>query len=94
MSTIPPTSIACLNDLRSLVDAVKDAIHEGIHPKMISKGSSGSYFARAKIDGKVQTVAYVPGGLGITYVAHGALGEPLVCSSPRTRSRTATLILR
>lgn len=26
---------------------------------MISKGSSGSYFARAKFDGKVQTVGYV-----------------------------------
>jgi hypothetical protein len=40
-----------------LVEAVKDAIADGIHPKMISKGSSGSYFARARIDGKVQTVA-------------------------------------
>ncbi|KAG6337087.1 hypothetical protein ID866_1998 [Astraeus odoratus] len=29
----------------------------GIHPKMIAKGSSGSYFARTKVDGKVQTVA-------------------------------------
>ena len=37
--------------------AVKDAIADGIHPKMISKGSSGSYFARARVDGKVQTVA-------------------------------------
>ena len=40
-----------------LVEAVKDAIADGVHPKMISKGSSGSYFARAKMDGKVQTVA-------------------------------------
>lgn len=42
---------------RRLVDTVKDAIADGIHPKMISKGSSGSYFARARNDGKVQTVA-------------------------------------
>jgi hypothetical protein len=41
----------------SLVQSVKDAIVEGIHPKMISKGSSGSYFARAKVGGRVQTVA-------------------------------------
>ncbi|KAI0081899.1 hypothetical protein K474DRAFT_1748215 [Panus rudis PR-1116 ss-1] len=44
-------------DFDKLVQAVKEAISEGIHPKMISKGSSGSYFARAKIDGRVQTVA-------------------------------------
>jgi len=41
----------------SLVTSVKHAISEGIHPKMISKGSSGSYFARAKVDGRVQTIA-------------------------------------
>ncbi|EKM54262.1 uncharacterized protein PHACADRAFT_174771 [Phanerochaete carnosa HHB-10118-sp] len=44
-------------DFQKLVDAVKDAITDGIHPKMITKGSSGSYFARARSDGKVQTVA-------------------------------------
>jgi hypothetical protein len=43
----------------SLVASVKSATDEGIHPKMISKGSSGSYFARAKVEGRVQTVAYV-----------------------------------
>ena len=37
--------------------SVQKAISEGIHPKMISKGSSGSYFARARVDGKVKTVA-------------------------------------
>ena len=42
---------------------MKDAIADGIHPKMITKGSSGSYFARAKVDGKVQTVAYVLAGV-------------------------------
>lgn len=42
----------------SLAQSVKTAILEGIHPKMISKGSSGSYFARAKgTGGRVQTVA-------------------------------------
>jgi hypothetical protein len=41
----------------SLEQAVRNAIVEGIHPKMITKGSSGSYFARAKVDGRVSTVA-------------------------------------
>ncbi|KAF4620550.1 hypothetical protein D9613_000667 [Agrocybe pediades] len=50
----PPMTQA---DFDALVRSVKDAINEGIHPKMITKGSSGSYFARAKIDGRVQTVA-------------------------------------
>lgn len=41
----------------ALTQSVKRAISEGIHPKMITKGSSGSYFARAKVDGRIQTVA-------------------------------------
>ena len=44
-------------NLTSVVLSVRRAISEGIHPKMISKGSSGSYFSRAKVDGRVQTVA-------------------------------------
>ncbi|KIY46206.1 hypothetical protein FISHEDRAFT_48152 [Fistulina hepatica ATCC 64428] len=45
-------------DYRVLIQSVRDAIEDGIHPKMIAKGSSGSYFARARNDaGKVQTVA-------------------------------------
>ncbi|KZT26839.1 hypothetical protein NEOLEDRAFT_1090374 [Neolentinus lepideus HHB14362 ss-1] len=44
-------------DFDALVQSVKRAISEGIHPKMITKGSSGSYFARAKVEGRVQTVA-------------------------------------
>ncbi|GJJ06062.1 hypothetical protein Clacol_000250 [Clathrus columnatus] len=40
----------------AIAEAVREAISEGVHPKMISKGSSGSYFARAKRDGKVQTI--------------------------------------
>jgi phosphatidylinositol 4-kinase type 2 len=42
--------------MRSILNSVKSAISEGLHPKMITKGSSGSYFARARVDGKVQTV--------------------------------------
>ncbi|KAF9071700.1 phosphatidylinositol 3 and 4-kinase-domain-containing protein [Rhodocollybia butyracea] len=41
----------------AVVQSIKSAITEGIHPKMITKGSSGSYFARAKDDGRVRTVA-------------------------------------
>ena len=44
----------------SLVQGVREAILDGIHPKIITKGSSGSYFARSKADGRVQTVGYVP----------------------------------
>lgn len=51
--------LSVLIDEIRLAQSVKDAIADGVHPKMISKGSSGSYFARAKVDGKVQTVAYV-----------------------------------
>ncbi|KII92400.1 hypothetical protein PLICRDRAFT_172497 [Plicaturopsis crispa FD-325 SS-3] len=50
----PPMTKA---DFAVLSQAVRRAILDGIHPKMITKGSSGSYFARAKIDGRVQTVA-------------------------------------
>ncbi|KAF8893365.1 phosphatidylinositol 3 and 4-kinase-domain-containing protein [Infundibulicybe gibba] len=51
----PPMSQA---DFDALAQSVKSAISEGIHPKMITKGSSGSYFARSKSDtGRVQTVA-------------------------------------
>ncbi|EJD03291.1 uncharacterized protein FOMMEDRAFT_156678 [Fomitiporia mediterranea MF3/22] len=50
----PPMSQA---DFDKIVMSVQKAISEGIHPKMISKGSSGSYFARAKVDGRIQTVA-------------------------------------
>ncbi|KAJ4483446.1 phosphatidylinositol 3 and 4-kinase-domain-containing protein [Lentinula aciculospora] len=41
-----------------LVQSIRDNIAEGLHPKMITKGSSGSYFARAKDEiGRVRTVA-------------------------------------
>lgn len=41
---------------RRMTESVRDAIDQGIHPKMISKGSSGSYFVRAKVDGRNQIV--------------------------------------
>ncbi|KAJ6586916.1 phosphatidylinositol 3 and 4-kinase-domain-containing protein [Mycena vulgaris] len=52
----PPMNQAEFDDL---AESVRSAIDEGIHPKMITKGSSGSYFARAKngIGGRVHTVA-------------------------------------
>ncbi|KIY74085.1 hypothetical protein CYLTODRAFT_364402 [Cylindrobasidium torrendii FP15055 ss-10] len=51
----PPLSDA---EFEAIVNSVKVAILEGIHPKMITKGSSGSYFARAKAeDGRSHTVA-------------------------------------
>ncbi|KAF7782539.1 hypothetical protein Agabi119p4_1915 [Agaricus bisporus var. burnettii] len=46
------------DEFETLEHSVKIAILDGIHPKMISKGSSGSYFARAKgPGGRVRTVA-------------------------------------
>ncbi|KAJ7497289.1 phosphatidylinositol 3 and 4-kinase-domain-containing protein [Mycena latifolia] len=45
-------------EFNALAESVRNAIDEGIHPKMITKGSSGSYFARAKNEnGRVHTVA-------------------------------------
>ncbi|KAL0574956.1 Phosphatidylinositol 4-kinase LSB6 [Marasmius crinis-equi] len=54
-----------------LIRSVKTAISEGIHPKMIVKGSSGSYFARAKDEqGHVRTVACVEHLLLLRNVSH------------------------
>ncbi|KAG7098530.1 hypothetical protein E1B28_000469 [Marasmius oreades] len=51
----PPMTQA---EFDAVIRSVKTAITEGIHPKMIVKGSSGSYFARAKDEhGHVRTVA-------------------------------------
>ncbi|ESK85210.1 phosphatidylinositol 4-kinase type ii subunit alpha [Moniliophthora roreri MCA 2997] len=51
----PPMTQA---EFDTLIRSVKNAISEGIHPKMIAKGSSGSYFARARDEGgRVRTVA-------------------------------------
>ncbi|KAG8963019.1 phosphatidyl inositol kinase [Tulasnella sp. 419] len=44
-------------DFEELTSSVKVAILDGVHPKMITKGSSGSYFARKKLDaGRSQVV--------------------------------------
>ncbi|KAL0956588.1 hypothetical protein HGRIS_002726 [Hohenbuehelia grisea] len=51
----PPMTQA---EFDAVVQSVKSAISEGIHPKMITKGSSGSYFARSKGEGgRVHTIA-------------------------------------
>ncbi|KAJ7462299.1 phosphatidylinositol 3 and 4-kinase-domain-containing protein [Mycena galericulata] len=51
----PPMTQAEFN---LLIEGVRNAIDDGIQPKMIVKGSSGSYFARAKNEiGRVHTVA-------------------------------------
>ncbi|KAK7057197.1 phosphatidylinositol 3 and 4-kinase-domain-containing protein [Favolaschia claudopus] len=51
----PPMTQA---EFDALAQGVRSAIEDGIQPKMITKGSSGSYFARAKNEmGRVHTVA-------------------------------------
>ena len=86
MSSAANVPRVSLTDGTRYVEAVREAIAEGIPPKMITKGSSGSYFARAKVEGRVQTVAYV---------SHSsfALDSPFIewraaCSSRRMRSPT------
>ena len=59
MSMVPSPILSKCDEVYSVAQSVRSAIHVGIQPKMISKGSSGSYFARAKVEGRVQTVAYV-----------------------------------
>ncbi|KAI1775227.1 phosphatidylinositol 3 and 4-kinase-domain-containing protein [Hypoxylon cercidicola] len=39
-------------EFEAIVDSVRDAISQGMHPSMITQGSSGSYFAR-NTDGKI-----------------------------------------
>ncbi|KAK3488112.1 phosphatidylinositol 3 and 4-kinase-domain-containing protein [Neurospora hispaniola] len=39
-------------EFEAIVDSVRTAIEQGVHPRMISQGSSGSYFAR-NTEGKV-----------------------------------------
>ncbi|KAK5651554.1 hypothetical protein OQA88_11919 [Cercophora sp. LCS_1] len=39
-------------EFETIVNSVRTAIDQGVHPRMISQGSSGSYFAR-NLDGKV-----------------------------------------
>lgn len=55
-----PSHAVCASDAyASMADAVRAAMADGLHPKLIAKGSSGSYFARAKVEGRVQTVGCV-----------------------------------
>jgi len=54
----------CLTFCR-MTESVRGTIAQGIHPKMISKGSSGSYFARAKTEGRIQTIGYAVATLAI-----------------------------
>ncbi|KAF9501752.1 hypothetical protein BDN71DRAFT_1438408 [Pleurotus eryngii] len=58
LKTLDHSSPMTQEEFDAVVQSVKQAISEGIHPKMITKGSSGSYFARSKSEtGRVQTVA-------------------------------------
>ncbi|OAA59558.1 phosphatidylinositol 4-kinase type 2 subunit [Niveomyces insectorum RCEF 264] len=47
----PPT-VMRKREFEAIVDSVRTAIRQGVHPRMISQGSSGSYFA-CNPDGKV-----------------------------------------
>ncbi|KAJ7901822.1 phosphatidylinositol 3 and 4-kinase-domain-containing protein [Mycena olivaceomarginata] len=58
VKTLDHKSPMTQTEFNELAESVRNAIDEGIQPKMITKGSSGSYFARAKNEtGKVHTVA-------------------------------------
>lgn len=48
----PPEGVMSKAEFEAIVESVRTAIEQGVHPKMISKGSSGSYFAR-NAEGKV-----------------------------------------
>ena len=77
--------------LHSLVNSLKLAVAEGIHPKMITKGASGSYFARAKGEnGRVTTVACV-----LIHILLCSLVEfDAECSNRRMRNPMAVSIRR
>lgn len=47
-----PDSVITEAEFETIVDSVRTAIREGTHPRMITQGSSGSYFARNP-EGKV-----------------------------------------
>ncbi|TIA83854.1 hypothetical protein E3P98_00491 [Wallemia ichthyophaga] len=48
-SYVPPT-LPPRSEYDKLVKRVRNAIDDGLHPKMIVKGSSGSYFVRGKLN--------------------------------------------
>ncbi|KAH6635506.1 phosphatidylinositol 3 and 4-kinase-domain-containing protein [Chaetomium sp. MPI-SDFR-AT-0129] len=52
MLAIPEPGYMTKAEFEVIVESVRAAIRQGVHPRMISQGSSGSYFAR-NADGKV-----------------------------------------
>lgn len=52
MLAVPEPGYMSKDEFEVIVDSVRAAIRQGVHPRMISQGSSGSYFAR-NADGKV-----------------------------------------
>ncbi|PNY23126.1 Phosphatidylinositol 4-kinase lsb6 [Tolypocladium capitatum] len=48
----PQAGVMTKAEFEAVVDSVRAAIHQEVHPSMISQGSSGSYFARNP-DGKI-----------------------------------------
>jgi phosphatidylinositol 4-kinase type 2 len=56
-----------------VVEGVRLAIEQGIHPKMISQGSSGSYFARKRNRTPLATQNGTNGYIGIYF--HASLEE-------------------
>ncbi|KAI0899601.1 phosphatidylinositol 3 and 4-kinase-domain-containing protein [Annulohypoxylon nitens] len=51
LATMPEPAMS-KDEFEAIVDSVRDAIDQGMHPSMITQGSSGSYFAR-NTDGKI-----------------------------------------
>ncbi|KAF3767676.1 hypothetical protein M406DRAFT_253280 [Cryphonectria parasitica EP155] len=49
---VPQEGVMTRDEFEVIVEGVRVAIEQGVHPRMISQGSSGSYFARNP-DGKV-----------------------------------------
>ncbi|KAJ0118164.1 phosphatidylinositol 3 [Diaporthe amygdali] len=49
---VPQEGVMTRDEFEYIVDTVRLAIEQGVHPRMIAQGSSGSYFARNP-DGKV-----------------------------------------
>ncbi|KAL2159870.1 hypothetical protein VTH06DRAFT_2003 [Thermothelomyces fergusii] len=52
MLAVPEPGYMTKAEFDAIVESVRSAIRQGVHPRMISQGSSGSYFARNP-DGKV-----------------------------------------
>ncbi|KAK3688106.1 putative LSB6 protein [Podospora appendiculata] len=52
MLAVPEPGYMLKEEFESIVNSVRAAINQGVHPRMIAQGSSGSYFAR-NLDGKV-----------------------------------------